>query len=430
MRARSRFTAVLAVAVAGLALLLPVTSTASAAPGAPDRGVYQVRGADSSTKRTEVARSGVDILTARSGVLTVVATPGEAANLRAAGFRLTGTGDFDRMLAERSGGAAPHRAGDFPPGDEGYHSYAEVTAQLRQTVTDHPNLATLSTVGKSYEGRELNMIKISDNAGTDENEPEVLFTCNQHAREHLTTEMCLHIVSRFTDGYATDPAIKQMVDSREIYVIPNMNPDGSEFDISGGRYHGWRKNRQPNGSGPVGTDLNRNWGYRWGCCGGSSTNPADEDYRGSAAFSAPETRAVADFVNSRVIGGVQQIKAALDLHTYSELVMWPFGYTTAPTAPGLSAEQAARFQDLGNRMAQTNGYTPEQSSALYITDGDITDWSWGQQKILSYVFEMYPTDQGGDGFYPPDEAIQRETTRNDAAIDLLVHAAGEPAAQD
>lgn len=428
MRSRSRVIAILASAATGLALLLPVASSAGAAPSAPDRGVYQVRDADGSGGRTEVARSGADVLAARGGVLTVVATPGEATRLRAEGYRLTGVGDFSAMLAERSRADAPHKAGDFPPGDEGYHTYAETTEQLRRTVADHPDIATLSSIGKSYEGRDLNLLKISDNAAADENEPEVLFTCNQHAREHLTTEMCLHIVSRFTDGYPADPAVKQFVDSREIYVIPNVNPDGSEFDISGGDYHGWRKNRQPNGSGPVGTDLNRNWAYKWGCCDGSSTDPGAEDYRGASAFSAPETRAVANFVDSRVVGGVQQIKAALDVHTFSELVMWPFGYTTDPTAEGMSAAQAKRYQDLGERMAQTNGYTPEQSSALYITDGDITDWTWGQHRILSFAFEMYPTGLGGGGFYPPDEVIQRETSRNDAAIDLLLRAAGEPPA--
>ena len=72
----------------------------------------------------------------------------------------------------------------------------------------------------AYEGRNLNLIKISDNVTTDENEPEVLFTCNQHAREHLTTEMCIHIVQRLTAGYATDSAIKKLVDGHEIYLIP------------------------------------------------------------------------------------------------------------------------------------------------------------------------------------------------------------------
>src|SRR5690606_37321070 len=162
------------------------------------------------------------------------------------------------------------------------------------------------------------------------------------AREHLTTEMCLHIVQRFTDGYATDSGVRESVDSREIWVVPMANPDGSTYDIASGQYQGWRKNRQDSG-----TDLNRNWGYKWGCCGGASDNPSSETYRGSAPFSAPETAALRDFVNSRVVDGTQQIKAAIDFHTYSELVLWPFGHTTeigrtaAPTSTATGATSGA-----------------------------------------------------------------------------------------
>ena len=142
---------------------------------------------------------------------------------------------------------------DFPAGYTGYHTYAETQTELQKAVANYPSLTKLGSAGTSYEGRALSLIKISDNAATDENEPEVLFTCNQHAREHLTTEMCLHIVQRLTSGYATDPAIKRLVDSTEIWVIPSVNPDGSEYDISGGTFHSWRKNRQGPAPTPTAT---------------------------------------------------------------------------------------------------------------------------------------------------------------------------------
>ncbi|UQS21782.1 M14 family metallopeptidase [Amycolatopsis thermalba] len=318
-------------------------------------------------------------------------------------------------------GTTPARAAaaDFPAGDEGYHTYAEVTTELQKAAANHPDIAVLSSVGKSYEGRELNLVKISDNAAADEGEPEVLFTCNQHAREHLTTEMCLHIVQRFTGGYATDPNIRSLVDGHVIWVIPNVNPDGSEYDISDTDYKYWRKNRRPVDGGKIGTDLNRNWGYKWGCCDGSSTRPASDTYRGPSAFSEPETQAVSRFVDSRAAGGQQRIKAHIDFHTYSELVLWPFGHTEDDTGEGMTAEENARFRDVGQRMAATNRYTAQQSSDLYITDGDVNDWMWGTHKILSFTFEMYPTS-ALPGFYPPDEDIVRETTRNDAAVDILI----------
>ena len=210
-------------------------------------------------------------------------------------------------------------------------------------------------------------------------------------------------------------------------IIPSVNPDGSEYDVATGSYRSWRKNRQPNsGSTYVGTDLNRNYGYKWGCCGGSSGSTSSETYRGTAAFSAPETRVVRDFVNSRVIGGVQQIKAAMDFHTYSELVLWPFGHTTAKTTTGMNADQNNAFATLGRQMAATNRYTPEQSSALYITDGDLLDWLWGTHKIFAYTFEMYPTSSSAGGFYPPASVITRETSRNKEAALLLAEAADCP----
>ncbi len=267
------------------------------------------------------------------------------------------------------------------------------------------------SVGKSHEARDLWAVKVSDNVGADENEPEVLFTCNQLAREHLTVEMCLYIVNERTGKYASDPRIKAIVDTREIWIVFMVNPDGVEYDIASGSYRSWRKNRQPNNGSPnVGTDLNRNWDCNWGCCNGSSGNTASLTYRGPSAFSAPETHVVADFVNTRVIDGKQQIKANIDFH--SELVLWPYGYTYNDLGPGLTQDDRGAHVTLGKQMANTNGYTPEQASGLYITDGTIDDWMWGVHKDFSYTFEMYPTGAGGGGFYPPGSVIGRETWRN------------------
>jgi carboxypeptidase T len=230
--------------------------------------------------------------------------------------------------------------------------------------------------------------------------------------------MCLHIIQRFTDGYGTDQNITNLVDNREIFVIPNQNPDGTEFDISGGEYQGWRKNRQPNSDGSVGTDINRNFAYKWGCCGGSDDSPSGETYRGPSAASAPETAAVQAFMDAR------QIKAHIDFHTFSELVLWPFGHTNDDVTEGMTQEEYDQFQALGQQMADTNQYTPEQASDLYITDGSIDDWAWGTHKIKSFTFEMFPSSGGIDGFYPPDEEIGPQTTRNDAAVDILLNSAG------
>ncbi|MEV0396636.1 M14 family metallopeptidase [Polymorphospora rubra] len=381
---------------------------------------YRVIGPHDLADRNAVARTGASIDYVEHGRIHVSATPDEAKAIAALGFELEAV----PAPPERGTGAGTNA---FPPADSNYHDYAELIAVVNKVVADHPTIARKSSIGTSYEGRDLPVIKISDNVATDENEPELLFNSQQHAREHLTVEMAIYLLNLFTDNYGSDSRITNIVNSREIWIVPTVNPDGSEYDIATGSYRSWRKNRQPNsGSSYVGTDLNRNWGYNWGCCGGSSGSTSSDTYRGPSAFSAPETAALRNFVNGRVVGGVQQIKANIDFHTYSELVLWPFGYTTANTAPGLNADQQAVFQTIGQQMAATNGYTPEQSSDLYITDGDSIDWMWGQHGIWAYTFEMYPGSAGGGGFYPPDEVIPAQTSRNREAVLILAEYADCP----
>src|SRR4051794_21465962 len=346
-------------AVAAAAAALSTLAIAGPADAAP---TYRVDGVRTPAQRSAVARTGAAIVQVNRRSVLVTASRADLRALRRAGFRV-------RVTARKA---------DFPSADSGYHNYTEMSAETLSVAGAHPDIVSRFSVGTSYEGRQMWAEKISDNVTTDESEPEVLFTCGQHAREHLTIEMCLYLLHQLTDLYGSDSRVTSIVNSREIYIVFNLNPDGSEYDVATGSYRSWRKNRQPNaGSSAVGTDLNRNWSYRWGCCGGSSGTFSSETYRGASAFSAPETQRVRDFVNSRVIGGVQQIKANIDFHTYSELVLWPYGYTTANTATGLTVDDQSALSTLGRNMAATNGYTPEQASDLYIADGTIDDWAWG-----------------------------------------------------
>ncbi|MBD0711647.1 MULTISPECIES: M14 family metallopeptidase [unclassified Streptomyces] len=382
---------------------------------------YEVAGPATPEARTALAALGVSVDEVDARSVVVSADTAQLRRIRALGYRVTALpGPPDRGVA----GASALGPLDFPAADAKYHNVAEANAEIDQRIAQYPTLMSKRVIGKSYEGRDIIAVKVSDNVATDENEPEVLFTHHQHAREHLTVEMALYLLRELGAGYGTDPRITSMVNGREIWIVPDLNPDGGEYDIATGSYRSWRKNRQPNsGSSYLGTDLNRNWNFKWGCCGGSSTSKSSETYRGPAAESAPEVKVVADFVRSRVVGGKQQITAAIDFHTYSELVLWPFGWTTADTATGMTQDDRDAFAKVGTSMAASNGYTPEQSSDLYITDGSIDDWLWGNQKIFAYTFEMYPTSTAGGGFYPPDEVIERETARNrDAVLQLLENA--------
>lgn len=399
-----------------LALVVPLSAAAAPPPEPPATAssAYRVPGVNNSATRAAVARQGLEILGGGRDYLEVWATPTQAERLQASGLRLLPL----PVAVPVPGLVTP---GEFPIGYRDYHTYRTLTAELGSLAAAHPHQVAVSSYGRSAQGRPLLLVKISDEVHTDKHEPEVLFSCAQHAREHLTVEMCLHIVRRLAQGYGTNPAITQLVKSREIWVAPMVNPDGAEYDISTGLFAMWRKNRQPTPEkAEVGTDLNRNWGDEWACCGGSSSNPASDTYHGTAAFSAPETAQLRDWVNSRVVQGVQQITAHIDFHSFSELVLWPYGFTASDTGPGLNDSDAAAFRKLGEQMATTNGYTPEQSSHLYLNDGSIGDWMWAQHHIWSYTFEMYPTSLTQGGFYPPETVIERETARNDAAVDLLL----------
>ena len=320
------------------------------------------------------------------------------------------------LAAARPAAAA---TADFPKGWEGYHTYAEMVANVDAEVAAHPAIVRKFSIGKSYQGRTIWAVKISDNVAVDENEPEVLFDGLTHSDEHMGLEMTLHIMHWLVDGYGHDSRITGLVNSREVWIVLAVNPDGAEYDISGGKFHFWRKNRQPNaGTSAIGTDINRNFGYHWGIAEGrTSKNPLAITYMGPHAFSTPEARNIRDFLASRVVGGRQQIRAAITFHESGRLVMWPYGYTFADVPRDMTVQDHDALARLGRLMASTNGYRPEQASDLYLTSGTTRDYEYGMYRIYSYTFELSVVD------YPDDSLIASETGRNKAAVlDLLTWA--------
>ena len=332
-----------------LGICLPVLVAGMAQPSNADSGRYLLDvTANTSAERTALAQTGVDVV-GKSDLTTVqvVADKQQVAAVRATGLPVKYIGDFEQELSKLGKvdftDRVPGQVGtqDFPSGYAGYHNFAETTAELQQTVRDHPNLARLTTIGNSFQGRALHLLKISNNPAVDQNKPEVFFTCNMHAREHLTVEQCLQIIKRYTDGYATNASIKTLVDSREIWFVPMVNPDGVEYDIATGSFRGWqeeppgqRHRPQPQLRLPVGL-LRR---LERQLVVGAPTAARRRS-------PAPEAARIRDFVNSRVVGGVQQIKTHIDFHSFSELVLWPYGYTKADTDTGLNAERRTGVPD-------------------------------------------------------------------------------------
>ena len=319
--------------------------------------------------------------------------------------------------------AAPAHAAasEFPPGFTGYHTYAEVAADVAAVAAAHPDIVERFSIGTSYQGRQMWAVKISDNVTVDENEPEVLFDGGTHSDEHMGVEMTLRIMHWLVDGYGRDPRITNIVNTREIWIVFIVNPDGVEYDIANRKFHFWRKNRQPTpGTRYIGTDLNRNFRYHWGGGGQTSSNPAASTYRGPAPFSAPETRNMRDFLASRVVGGRQQIRAAMTFHESGRLVMWPYGYTLADVPYDMTVADHQALALIGRRMAATNGYKPEQASDLYISSGTTRDYEYGLYRIFAYTFEL------SIRAYPDDSLIPSETGRNKQAVLYLLERAWCP----
>lgn len=313
------------------------------------------------------------------------------------------------------------RAMDFPRDDGIYHNYDRLSKDIDALVAAHPAAAHRFSIGKTKEGRDILGIRLSTQANdglTPTALPGAVFMGGHHAREHLSVEVPLLIARYILES--TDPAVTRLLDTRDVFVIPNMNPDGSEFDISTGNYQMWRKNRaQTTNTSCDGVDINRNYGFRWGT-GGSSSDACSEVYMGPKAFSEPESIAAKTFLEGHL-----NVKTLLTFHTYSELVLYPWGYTNEAIT---NAEDLSAFEKMANTMAGWNGYTAEPTHDLYTTSGDTTDWAYGTLGIFAFTFEMSPNENsfGGGGFYPGAAEIQHSFQANIKPALYLIDLADNP----
>ena len=336
--------------------------------------------------RTSVANTGVTILKVYKDYVYVMGSADDLAEITALGYKAT---IVDAIT-------------DFPPADSAFHNYSEVIAELNQTAADHPSLVTISSIGPSLLGRQLWAAKVTNGTGV----KPVAFICGlHHAREHLTVEVALALLKKLTDEYATNPTIKGLVDSLEIWIVPMVNPDGGEQDISTGSYQYWRKNMRNNGDGTYGVDLNRNYEKFFGGPG-SSGNTGDETYHGPSAFSEPETQAIRDFFNAH------DVSVSLSYHSYAELVLWPDNgdYNDVPDPTDRQV-----FTTIGQQMGAKTGYTAEPGYDLYLSSGEMCDYLYYQHHVFAYTIELSP-----DTFYPPGSYIPTAIAENmDAALYLL-----------
>ncbi len=281
----------------------------------------------------------------------------------------------------------------------GYHTWDETVAALDSLHMLYPSITTDKiNLGNSLEGDTIWAMKISDNPDTNEDEPEVLYDGLHHAREPITIELLLYFMKYLCQNYGSDSEATYLVDNRELWFVPIVNPDGYEYNRatypSGGGL--WRKNRRDNGNGTYGVDPNRNYGYNWGYDNlGSSPNGASETYRGAGPFSEPETQVMRDFVNSH------NFVLALNYHSYGNYFIKPWGYSRIYTPDD------ELFTAISDSVTYFNGYAPGTGwELLYLTNGDADDWMYGEQtskpKILSFTPEV---GNNSDGFWPAEARI-------------------------
>jgi len=297
----------------------------------------------------------------------------------------------------------------------GHYTLAEMVAILDNFHAQHPQICSQRvSIGQSIQGRDLWMVKISDNVGVDENEPEVFFDALHHAREPLSLGATLLFMDELLDGYGTDPEATFLINERELYFVPCVNPDGYEYNRQTNPNGGgmWRKNRRDNGGGIFGVDLNRNYATAWNAPnGGSSTSPSNDTYRGTAPFSEPETAAIEAFAASR------QFVQVFTTHTYQDVLLRPFGWVLADPTNSLV------YDAIGQQLVLDNGLAQGQlGTLLYIASGTAVDHHHTARGTLTFSAELGRSNEGG--FWPVGPKIEEIARRHQSMFRRFALTAG------
>ncbi|KAJ3085095.1 hypothetical protein HK102_000323 [Quaeritorhiza haematococci] len=297
-----------------------------------------------------------------------------------------------------------------------YHRYDAIVQWFHDLAQQYPELIqVIPSIGKTYEKRDILAVKISSSSGAVGSKPQFWFHGGDHAREWIAGATVQYLVHHFLSKYGVDEEVTQMLDRAEFIIVPIMNVDGYEFTWTNSRL--WRKNRRPikkDFFGSVGVDLNRNWPEHWNE-GGSSSQPYSETYHGPSPGSEPEVQALRNFFllqnHTRLIG-------AIDFHSYSQLILRPYGWTTRPAPDEKLARKAAdTMRDLIYGVHQKK-YVSEREIDLYKASGTASDWFYGKEvneflgghkRLYAYTIELRPSADdggwGGEGFILPPEQI-------------------------
>ncbi len=374
------------------------------------------------TRRTEPW----EVHHAQGYALVEVANRYEYSLLTANGLRVTIDAELTSLL--RNPAANPRSIPAFAC----YRTVEETLADIDQLVAAFPTLASSIDIGDSWEkarnpalGHDLKVLKLSNSAIAGP-KPKAFVIGALHAREYTTAETLMRFGERLLARYAEDADVRWMLDHLELHLLPQANPDGRKKAELGQL---WRKNVNEDycgaSSNSRGADLNRNFPFGWGAHGGSSGAPCDTTFRGAAAASEPETGAIVAYLQALfpdqrppdlvTPAPVDSSGVFMDVHSYGELVLWPWSFGSDPAPNG------AALATFGRRLGAINGYRPQQGIELYVTDGGTKDFSYGELGVAALSVEL------GSSFFESCESFEANVLeRNIAALTYLLRNARRP----
>nr|KAF6418125.1 carboxypeptidase A1 [Rousettus aegyptiacus] len=275
-----------------------------------------------------------------------------------------------------------------------YHTLEEIYDFIDLLVAEHPQLVSKLQIGKTFEDRPIYVLKFSTGG---DNRSAIWIDTGIHAREWVTHASGVWFAKKITQDYGQDPAFTAILDNVDIFLEIVTNPDGFAFTLSKNRL--WRKTRSITaGSGCVGVDANRNWDAGFGLAGASS-NPCSETYHGTSANSESEVKSIVDFIK-----GHGNIKAFISIHSYSQLLLYPYGYTEEPAPDQAELDQLAKSAVTAlASLYKTSFQYGSIITTIYRTSGSSVDWAYNEGIKYSYTFEL--RDMGRYGFVLPASQI-------------------------
>ncbi|OWK52962.1 Carboxypeptidase O [Lonchura striata] len=273
-----------------------------------------------------------------------------------------------------------------------YHPMEEIYQWMTQIQKNNSELVTQHILGKTFENRTMYYLQV---------------------REEIYLNMLCIFSFQILQNYKTDPKISRFLQNLDLYVLPVLNIDGYIYSWEEDRL--WRKSRSPFENGTCyGTDLNRNFNSSWGSVG-VSFNCSSDVFCGSGPESEPETRAVAQFIQSKK----SDVLCYLTIHSYGQLILTPYGFTTKPPSNNEELMQVAKEAAAALTGKYGTSYRVGSTALiLYSNSGSSRDWAHTIGIPLSYTFEL--RDTGTHGFVLPANQIQPTCEETMLAVTTII----------